>query len=483
MKLKSHSSILGMALTLLAAVSVFAFFELLFPYTLRHKEQTMFLLLNGGWIDLHYRDLGLQKCIAVAGDWLMQLFYYPYIGALIVSVVLTTIGIVLYHAARRLHAPKWIAGLLSALAMTWESCRICGEDYPLGSTLQLLLWTVALWSIARLLQSWRNTEAAPLTNKRMQIAALIAVLLSSLAFSGFTLLPKAKWWSSPRHDIEKLYAIDSNAYYGDWQKVEELSYPMLDYPIVQYYHNLAKAYQGRLADGLMNQPIRGTSRLFLPVDQDGNHVQFTAANEAWWAIGEMTTAEHATILGMIFSPRHTGSRNMRRLAQIAMRRGDKDGSMKYLRLLAQNPVHSSWAKKQMQKELQEMTLPDTLSLSGEHSATLRNLLNHNPKNLIALDYLLCYDLLSHNLQGFTDDVMRYGCPKGHRLYEEAMLVVMQVNPDMREQLKPMVAESTYRDFVRFNQAFEQSKGNGKMMYSQFHNTYWYYLQFHDISDI
>ena len=62
-------------------------------------------------------------------------------------------------------------------------------------------------------------------------------------------------------------------------------------------------------------------------------------------------------------------------------------------------------------------------------------------------------------------------------------MVMQVNPDMREQLKPMVAESTYRDFVRFNQAFEQSKGNGKMMYSQFHNTYWYYLQFHDISDI
>ncbi len=106
MKLKSHSSILGMTLTILAAVSVFAFFELLFPYTLRHKEQTMFLLLNDTWIDLHYRDLGLQKCIAVAGDWLMQLFYYPYIGALIVSVVLTTIGIVLYHAARRLHAPK-----------------------------------------------------------------------------------------------------------------------------------------------------------------------------------------------------------------------------------------------------------------------------------------------------------------------------------------------------------------------------------------
>ena len=53
MKLKSHSSILGMALTLLAAVSVFAFFELLFPNTLRHKEQTMSLLLNVTWIDLH----------------------------------------------------------------------------------------------------------------------------------------------------------------------------------------------------------------------------------------------------------------------------------------------------------------------------------------------------------------------------------------------------------------------------------------------
>lgn len=478
--MKQCNKYLCPTLTLIAAISVFAFFEVLFPYTLRHKEQTIFLLLDKTWIDMHYHEPGLQKWLAVAGDYIQQFFFYACVGAMLMSVLVTLIGIVLYKAIRQMKAARWIAMPIAATVMVWECCRICGEEYPIGSTLQLLLWAMALWAFVKSLKKWKNPESNHDKTRQMaESVTLLVMMVACLVVGGFSLLPKAKWWNIPRRNIERLYAIDSNAYYGDWKTVESLSATMLDYPIAQYYHNLAKACQGRLAERLMEQPMRGTSRLFLPVDQNGNHVQFTAANEVWWMVGDMTTAEHAAILGMIFSPRHAGSRNIRRLAQIAMRRGDQEGAMKYLRLLDKSPVHSRWAKKQMQTELSPYTLHDTLSLTGEHSATLRNLLDHNHKNTVARDYLLCYDLLSHNLQAFTDDALRYGCPNGQRLYEEAMLVVMQINPEMREKWQPMVAESTYRDFVRFNQTFEQSKGNGKMMYNEFHNTYWYYLQFHD----
>lgn len=468
----------GWILAVVSAVCIFAFFELLFPYTLRHKEQTMIFIANSAWFDLHYQDLGLQKWIAIAGDFLMQFFYYPHIGPLTVSLLVTLVGVVVYRAARLFNAPIWIAALVSALAIGWECCRICGLEYPVSSTLQLLLWVMAIWCVARMLKSVCADRAREHGKSQIAKAALLGTIaICCIACGGVSLLPNAKWWNTPRHNIEELLAIDCNAYYGNWQEVETLAEPMMDYPIAHYYYNLAKAVQGRLADGLMDQPMTGTSRLFMPVNESGNYVNFTAAGEAWWAIGDMTTAEHATMLGMIFSPRHQASRNMKRLAQIAMRRNDEAGAQKYMRLLSQSMVHGGWTEKQSLNDYKPFTLSDTLSLTAEYPATLRNLLNNDKSNAVALDYLLCYDLLDHNLEGFTNDVQAYGCPLGHRLYEEAMLVVMQIRPEMRESWQKLVPETTYQDFMEFNRAFEATHGNAKAMYGKFRSTYWYYLQF------
>ena len=41
--------------------------------------------------------------------------------------------------------------------------------------------------------------------------------------------------------------------------------------------------------------------LFLPVAPHSTYLTIYAANEVWFALGDMTMAEHAAILGMIFS--------------------------------------------------------------------------------------------------------------------------------------------------------------------------------------
>lgn len=479
----THTPLLTWGLVSFAALSVFAFFQLLFPYTLRHKEQAMFFIADSQWLSSTFGSAFPRPFVSVLGDFLTQFFYYPYIGPLAVSLLVTLIAVVFCNALRQLRVPLWLAIIFSALVMVCECCRICGMEYPIASTIQLLLWSVALWCASSVASHFlfpkHNTFFVVFNSRHL---TLVFVALLCLYIGGMSLLPEAKWWNTPKRHIERLLAIDSNAYYGNWTKVEDLSAPMLDYPIALYYNNLAKASQGRLPDDMMQQPMVGASRLFLPVDSHGNYVNFTAANEAWYAIGDMTTAEHATILGMIFSPRHLASRNMRRLAQIAMRRGDEKGAMKYLRLLSRNAVHGSWAKRQMQHDLQPSALGDTLSLTDEYAAPLRNLLNHDAGNAIARDYLLCYDLLTHNLQDFTADVNRYGCDPGHRLYEEAMLVVMQFEPLLRDTWHHLVSESAYRDFISFNAAFEASHGSAKALAPQFRNTYWYFLHFHDLKD-
>ena len=58
-------------------------------------------------------------------------------------------------------------------------------------------------------------------------------------------------------------------------------------------------------------------------------------------------AEHAAILGMIFSPHHTGARAVKRLAEINLVNGDEAAAMKYLRLLQKTMCYRDWAERRI----------------------------------------------------------------------------------------------------------------------------------------
>ena len=238
-----------------------------------------------------------------------------------------------------------------------------------------------------------------------------------------------------------------------------------------------------LTENLFNHYQNADEGLFLPVNENGNYFLFSAAGEAWWAVGDLTMAEHATLLGMIFSPRHTGTRNLRRLAEINLAKGDQPAAMKYLRLLQQTIPHRQWAEMHMQQaqsqnyQAEMQSDSDTLRLATQTQRSLRNLLDCHPNNLRAMQYLLAYDLLTKDMISFADDFERYGMQTADRTIEEAMLIVMASRPEMRDRWHDYVQESTYRDFQSFNTIFEQSKGNPQMLKAQFGNTYWYYMQF------
>lgn len=98
-----------------------------------------------------------------------------------------------------------------------------------------------------------------------------------------------------------MLAIDSEFYFGHWQKVQKL----LDEDnqaslLFTYYRNLYNAQRNQLPDKLMSYSQPLSQVLFLPISPSSNYIMIYAANEAWFAIGDMTMAEHAAILGMIF---------------------------------------------------------------------------------------------------------------------------------------------------------------------------------------
>lgn len=279
----------------------------------------------------------------------------------------------------------------------------------------------------------------------------------------------------PQLGEERLLAIDCEAYHGNWAEVQRLTTDCQGSDFMAYYHNLSLAHQGHLADSLMHHYAPFERALFLPVDENGNYKLFLAASEAWWAVGDLTMAEHASMLGLIFSPRHTGTRALRRLTEINIAQGDSAAAQKYLRMLKHCPQHRTWAQQQEQRlpGLQLRDGQDTLRLSMQYQKSLRNVLDNNPYNVMAQEYLFCLDLLLKDLYSFRHDVEQYGHLPS-RLYEEAILILMVGEEQLRESWHDFVSDETYQDFIRFNQLMAQ--GNRQAL-AQYRETYWYYHQF------
>lgn len=467
------STYVGWLMVLLGAVGCFVFFQFYYPYHLQHREQTMLFLCNADYIAQHY-PLTQGWLSRLAGDFLQQFFYYLVAGPVIVAVLLTLVGVVAYRIVRNLLPQTWgryVAYAVALLVMLWEGGRECLPEYPLGSTIQVLGILLFFWGIF-------------FCKDKLRMGCYIcSCSVATLWMFGYEALPRTQLYGKPEMMLEHQMAIDVEASYGHWRKVEELTQDDLPYNIDIYYRNLALAMQNRMGGNLFDRHQNFQDGLFLPVNEKGNFFLFTAAGEAWWAVGDLTMAEHATMLGMIFSPRKACSRNIRRLAEINLAKGDQAAAMKYLRMLQQSLVHRKWAeayinndaKPVFQSESQSVT--DTLRLTPQIRRSLRNLLDSQPGNLRALQYLLCYDMLTKDMLAFAEDYDSYNLTIEGRAYEEAMFVIMASRPEKRPDWLPYVHESTYVDFLAFNTQFEKSKGNANVLKPRFGKSFWYYMQF------
>ena len=122
-------------------------------------------------------------------------------------------------------------------------------------------------------------------------------------------------------------------------------------------------------------------------------------------------------------------------------------------------------------------LRDTITTSDNAHFIMVQLLDHNPSNRIALDYMLCSDLLLKDIESFKRDYDRY-CMDDDRpvlirhcqkktLYQEALCVWLAGNNAPQEEWeKYIVNQDVMQRFVQYN----QQRGSAR-----FKDTYWYYF--------
>ena len=452
------------AIFVLVSIAVFCFFQFWYPYHFFYHEQNQIFLWEWEYVSGYFqRSGGLASLI---GDFLTQFYYYLYAGATILTVCIAMAGFLMYKTLTNLKVNPWIALVMGlcviALLTVWHFSTI----YKLSSTISVIGWLVILWAVSFI------------RLRKLRLVCFMMVLLPTYLLFG---VPKAVRLKAPDMILEKDFAVYNEYHFGNYDKMLDIVKTSDGWSRqMQFFYNLVYAQRGQLSEHLFDftPNYLGT---FEKIGPETPRLTIINMNELYWILGDMTFTERAAMMTNVFAPDNRNVRMMKRLAECNIVSGDSAAAQKYLRLLSKTFVYSRWADATRQQLAQGQFPPylaqkvpfvnhhDTITVSDNAHFLMMQLLDHNPDNVIALDYILCSDLLLKDIANFKRDYDRYcsDSPRLKPLYQEALCVWLAGTQASQEEWQQYIKmNDVMQRFVEYN----SQRGNPR-----FKGTYWYYF--------
>jgi len=428
------------------------------------REQLDLFLYDWQYIKGTYSGIGWFA--RFLGDFVEQFFCFPVVGPMLVALILTGTAVVSYRICRHFIG-QWPSLLISSGVFLWSFLRETGNLFITQYSLSVLGYLSLILLALQFGKKWM---------KLVMVIVLLGIGVVSLGS------PCHKHYgrliSLPSITTDKLIALDIHTVKGNWDKVLKLSEKDMFDNIASYFYNLAIAEKGTMGYDFFNHSQGSLgSTLFLWVDDDYSQFSNGAAGEVWYRLGNMTMAEQSTVVALQISPRHSGARFLVRLAEIALISGEEDTASKYLNMLSKTLVYRKWALDrmpgQMSKSVQAWLIGERAKLSqkdfvfgdnGAFRSLLKGLLEANPGNVLARQYLLMYDLEIVRLDAFMEDYCGNMIPGA--IYEQAILVWMSQHDILNDDNVQKYGISK-RTMQKFDQFFQYP--------DRYTNTYWYYV--------
>lgn len=292
----------------------------------------------------------------------------------------------------------------------------------------------------------------------------------------------------PEFDREKIYAADFEYYRGDYNKIIDIvQKEKKPNKYTLFYYNLVMAQNKNLSDNLLKYPDNCLGTLETMGAKTTNLLT-KSFGELYWLLGDMNNAKRAAILGNINPPCNHNIRQIKRLAEINLVTGDIPQAKKFLRILQKTFVWRRWADRifaalgrhatpeeraTLQPYLDKrpfINTCDTLRNDDNSYAIMKELIASNSANNIAINYLLCTDLLQKNLEAFKHDYDAYYLKQARvlydGLYQQALMIYLAKVNATKEQWSYYIKRKDLLD--RFHQ-YQEQRGS-----DSFKDTYWYY---------
>lgn len=298
--------------------------------------------------------------------------------------------------------------------------------------------------------------------------------------------------------LERILRLDFEARMNRWDNVCRLSHKYgMKNNISSYYTNMALSNLGTMPEKLMDFYQPAATGLFLPVNANENYLSITFSNEIYWQLGDVNASQHSALLGTIFSPRAQNSRLMKRIVEINIVNRQYAVAEKYLHILEKTMFHRKWALEMKKYPANEdeclrsgwiqskrALIPshDLLKSRDEYITTLRMLADNNPANRMAIDYLLCFHLLSKDINSFEDDFIKYYKPSMDpvlpKVYQEGLLIKIASGEKTPADYSSFrFTPGTVNEMAEYTRAFDTSGGKGSALLEKFGKSYWFYYHF------
>ena len=304
---------------------------------------------------------------------------------------------------------------------------------------------------------------------------------------------------------ENLFGMMTEAYHNRWDNVLEIAGKAeLKTPIAAHYVNIALSQKNLLGDRLMDfyQPF--SSGLLLSVTPGTGWLDIFSSSDGFFHIGDMEMAQHAALVGMLFSPFQRSARLVERLAEINLITGDWPVATKYIRMLNATLFHridfvrgsdfiaggndfvaggndfiaggigGSGVRRAIFRE-------DVIRKSIDHKVSLELLVASNPDNMPAVNYLLCYHLLNKDIPAFFKAYTSYykgTIQPAPKVYAQALLIYFAVLQSPVEELMAYdISPEIIRQFSEYTRLYETVEGQLAPVQKQYPKSYWLYYHF------
>ena len=440
-------------------IAVFCFFQFWYPYHFFYHEQNQIFLWEWEYLSGYFQRVG--GLASLAGDFLTQFYYYLYAGASILTLCIALAGLLVYKILTNLKVSPWIALVIGICVMGFLTVCHFSTVYKLSSTVCIIGWLLFLWAASAIRARW------------LRLSCLVIILLPAYLLFG---TPKKVRLQAPDFVLEKDFAVSNEYYFGNYDKVLDIVKSSDGWTQqMQFFYNLVNAQRGQLPDRLFDftPNYLGT---FEKIGSETPRLTINNMNELYWSLGDMTFTERAAMMTNVFAPENRNVRMMKRLAECNIVSGDTLAAEKYLRILDKTFVYSKWSglvrehgKDLYRNKMQMVNHRDTITISDNAHFLMMQLLDHNPDNMVALDYILCSDLLLKDITNFKRDYDRYCTdnPRLKPLYQEALCIWLAGSNASQEE---------WRNYIKLNDVMQRFiQYNNQRGNPRFKGTYWYYF--------
>lgn len=287
------------------------------------------------------------------------------------------------------------------------------------------------------------------------------------------------------------------SFYGaneDWDNVIKTAESIQEYDLfTNVEYNRALVNTGKLADHLFNyKQLAGADGLFFdgPVTSD---IPFFCSDQ-YYSLGFMHESQLWTFEAQTIFP--NSPRLMKRLVEINLVNGKYKLAEKFLHRLDENMLYHGWVEKH-QKFIDDTSLvskdavfswkrkcePLDAFTAKSHVMKLIKLLEANPQNKMASDYLLCSALLNGDLDYFNSQISESKIATKTplpRSFDEALVLYHYLTRKPVEPDDIQITKERQNQFISFVKAIKPF-GNDwqsarQSLQKDYGTTYWYYIK-------